>query len=134
MIQQITDDQAASGASLERVLPRLLGILAGRVQLAHHARVELQFPGVACRRLYGQDLLILVVDTQRLARATLERSNQSFGGLDLRLGALRRRLSLPRYPADNALIDALGAAELFLTLTARHRRDHRVPLRRLTAP
>ena len=134
VIHQITDDQAASGARLERVLPRLLRILAGRVLLAHHARVELQFLGVACRRLYGQDLLILVVDTQRLARATLGRSNQSVGGLYLRIGALRRRLNLPRCPAHNALTDALGAAELFLALAARHRRDHRVPLRRLTAP
>ena len=96
--------------------------------------MELQFLGVACRRLEGQDLLIPVVTTQQLARATLERSNQSFGGLDLRLGALRRRLSLPHYPADNALTDALGAAEPLLALTARHRRDHRTPLRRLTAP
>jgi DNA polymerase-3 subunit epsilon len=113
-------------------MTEVLQALAGRVLLAHHVRVEYGFLDRACRRLYGQPLLVRVADTQVLARRALERGNQNYGGGELRLGALRSRYHLPRYPAHNALSDALAAAELFLALTARHRPGHRVPLKQVT--
>ena len=94
--------------------------------------VEHGFFDQACRRLYGQPLLVRVADTQVLARRALDRGNQSYGGGDLRLAALRSRYHLPRYPAHNALSDALAAAELFLALTARHGARHKVPLKQVT--
>lgn len=132
VIHRITDDRAASGGRLDAVMVELLAELGGRVLLAHHARVEYLFLDQACRRLYGQGLVVRVTDTQVLARRSLDRGNQSYGGRDLRLSSLRSRFRLPRYPAHNALSDALAAAELFLALTARHDPRHRVPLKQLT--
>ena len=43
----------------------------------------------------------------------------------LRLGAARERYGLPRYPAHDALTDAIAAAELFLAQVA-HRSGARV--------
>lgn len=118
VIHQITDDQSAGGAELEDALAGLLQALAGKVMIAHHARVELGFVGAACKRLYGQGLLVPVVDTQVVARRTLERRQIAFKGSDLRLHALGDRYNLPRYGAHNALSDALAAAELFLAQAA----------------
>jgi len=132
VIHQITDDQAATGCSLREIMAELLQRLAGRVLLAHHARVEVRFLDLACRRLYGQGLVIPVVDTQVLAKRALDRGNQGYHGGALRLAALRSRYNLPRYPAHNALSDALAAAELFLALTSRHAPGHKVPLKQVT--
>jgi len=132
VIHQITDDQAATGGRLREVMAEVLQRLAGRVLLAHHARVEVRFLNLACRRLYGQDLVIPVADTQVLAKRALDRTTQGYHGGALRLAALRSRYNLPRYPAHNALSDALAAAELFLALTARHAPGHKVPLKRVT--
>lgn len=131
VIHRITDDRAATGDRLRDVMVELLGALAGRVLIAHHARVELGFLDQACRRLYGRPFSAPVADTQGLAIRTLERGNQGYRGRDLRLSALRDRYHLPRYPAHDALSDALAAAELFLAITARHAPDHRVPLARV---
>jgi len=118
VIHQITDDQAARGDALEDALGALLAALAGKVMIAHHARIEVSFVGAACKRLYGQGLLVPVLDTQAVAHRTLERRQIAFKGSDLRLHALGDRYNLPRYGAHNALSDALAAAELFLAQAA----------------
>jgi DNA polymerase-3 subunit epsilon len=118
VIHQITDDQSARGLELAATLPELLTDLAGRVLIAHHARVELGFLGAACKRLWGQKLLVRTVDTQAVARRLLERRQIPFKGSDLRLHALCERYNLPRHGAHNALSDALSAAELFLAQAA----------------
>jgi len=53
-----------------------------------------------------------------LARRAMERRQQPFRARDLRLFNLRASHHLPRYPAHNALSDALATAELFLALAA----------------
>lgn len=118
VIHQITDDQAAAGGHLPSALAELLQALAGRVMIAHHARVEQRFLSAACRRLFGVGLLVPTIDTQALARRTLERRHVPYKGSDLRLHALGERYNLPRYGAHNALSDALAAAELFLAQAA----------------
>lgn len=118
VIHQITDDQAADGIELEDALPELLHALRGRVLIAHHAKVERRFLDAACRRQYGHGLLMRTVDTQALARRTLERRQQPFKPGDLRLHALCERYNLPRHGAHNAFYDALAAAELFLAQAA----------------
>ncbi len=114
VIHQITDDQAALGEDLPVVLADLLRALAGKVLIAHHARVETGFIGSACRQVYGVGIIVPVVDTQVLAQRQLERRQIAYKGSDLRLHALGERYNLPRYSAHNALYDALAAAELFL--------------------
>ncbi len=118
VIHRITDDQAAAGAPLEEVLPMLLETLAGKVLLAHFARVEQRFLDAACRRLYGGPFLIPTIDTLRLAERLFRLQNHAIQAADLRLFNLRPRYKLPRYRAHNALSDALACAELFLALAA----------------
>ena len=118
VIHQITDDESARGMELSAALPELLTDLAGRVLIAHHARVELGFLGAACKRLWGKGLLVRTVDTQAVARRLLERRQIPFKGSDLRLHALCERYNLPRHGAHNALSDALSAAELFIAQAA----------------
>ncbi|MCG6941849.1 MAG: 3'-5' exonuclease [Thiohalocapsa sp.] len=118
VIHQITDDEAARGLELSAALPELLADLAGRVLIAHHARVELGFLGRACKRLWGKGLLVRAIDTQAVARRLLERRQIPFKASDLRLHALCERYNLPRHGAHNALSDALSAAELFLAQAA----------------
>ncbi|MCF8017280.1 MAG: 3'-5' exonuclease, partial [Chromatiaceae bacterium] len=109
---------AAAGLRQGRVLRELLGVLAGRVLIAHHAKIELSFLDAACRELYGGGLLVRCVDTEVLARRTFERRNIPFRPSELRLHALCERYNLPRYRAHNAFYDALAAAELFLAQVA----------------
>jgi DNA polymerase-3 subunit epsilon len=128
VIHQITDDVAAGGLDLSDTLPELLADLAGRVLIAHHARIELGFLGAACKRLWGRGLLVRTVDTQTVARRLLERRQVPFKGSDLRLHALCERYNLPRRGAHNALSDALAAAELFLAQAAHRDSGRGMPL------
>jgi DNA polymerase-3 subunit epsilon len=114
VIHQITDDRAARGSDIREVMPRLLEVLRGRVMLAHHARIEQKFLLEACVGLYGLPLPLRIVDTQALALNGFRRRDQHVAPAELRLHALRERYNLPRYPAHNALSDALAAGELFL--------------------
>lgn len=120
-VHRITDDEAAAGVPLADALGELLAALAGRVLIAHHARTELGFVGAACRRVYGSDIIIPAVDTLDIAGRQLARLGRTAEPGSLRLGALRRQHGLPRYPAHDALSDALSAAELYLALLAAHR-------------
>ncbi len=116
IIHEITDDRSATGRPLEEVMPTLLRRLAGRVLLAHYAKIEQRFLDAACRRLYGGPFVIPTIDTLHLAHRIFERRNHSIQVGDLRLFNLRPRYNLPRYKAHNALSDALSTAELFLAL------------------
>jgi DNA polymerase III subunit epsilon len=133
VIHQITDDQAALGEDLPAVLSDLLEVLAGKVLIAHHARVETGFIGLACRRVYGAGLAVPVVDTQVLSQRQFERRQIAYKGSDLRLHALGERYNLPRYAAHNALYDALAAAELFLAQAASLGEGRSLSLRELLA-
>ncbi len=131
VIHQITDDAAAQGESLQAVMAELLPLLAGKVLIAHHARIELGFLDAACEQLYGGRFLIPTVDTQRIAQQWFERRNRSYRPGELRLGNLRHRYNLPRYRAHDALVDALAAGELFLAQLAERDDGHPLPLRAL---
>lgn len=116
VIHQITDSQLANGMNIEEALPGLLKQLSGKVLLAHNAKIELGFINKMCRKLYDTNFIIPVIDTQYLAKRSLERQNQSCKGSDLRLFNLRKVFNLPPYKAHNALKDAVATAELFLAM------------------
>lgn len=126
-VHRITDDQAARGEPLETVLRDFLADLAGRVLIAHYSPTETGFVNAACQACYGGPLLTPVIDTLALARA--EALVHAPGSL--RLGALRARHHLPRYPLHHALSDALAAAELFLAQAHALSRGGRLSLGRL---
>lgn len=129
VIHHITDDQAAAGESLRDVLEELLKLLAGKVLIAHHAQVEVRFLRKACEHYFGNGFMMRVVDTQEIARRTLQRRDQIIRTNDLRLPTLRERYKLPRYRLHNALSDALAAAELFLAQLAQYDTEKPVPLK-----
>jgi DNA polymerase-3 subunit epsilon len=118
VIHRITDDKAAGGSPLEEVLPELLATLAGKVMLAHYARLEQNFLDAACRELYGAPFVIRTIDTLVLAQRRMEMRNHTIQTGDLRLFNLRPRYNLPQYKAHNALSDAVATAELFLAMAA----------------
>ena len=117
-LHRITHDQVARGLSLGKVVESILEALAGKVLLAHHAKVEIGFLQQACRRLYGMAPVVPAIDTMQLARQRLERTQQPYKPGDLRLFNLRRQYGLPAYQAHNALMDAIATAELFLAQLA----------------
>ncbi|MDH5633454.1 MAG: exonuclease domain-containing protein [Gammaproteobacteria bacterium] len=114
VIHRITDDTAATGHSIDELMPRLLDRLKGRVLVAHHAKLETGFLNKICQSLYGQQLHIPVIDTEVLARRQLQRRHQSIKTGSLRLFNLRQQYGLPDYSAHNALSDAIATAELFI--------------------
>ncbi|MCW8907237.1 MAG: exonuclease domain-containing protein [Sedimenticola sp.] len=118
VVHGILDDRAAEARSLEVILPQILQALSGKVLLAHHAAIEYEFIDHACRNLYGYPFVCPVVDTLALEVRQFRLRDQAIRSGDLRLANARRRYGLPRYPAHNALTDALSAAELFLAQTA----------------
>ncbi len=134
VIHQITDDQAAQGELLEDVMRELLRELAGKVLIAHHARVELSFLGVTCKRLFGSRLLVPTIDTQLIAKQWLEQRHKVIKPGGLRLHALGDQFNLPRYLAHNALSDALAAAELFVAQCAARDSGKGFPLREFLMP
>ncbi len=105
-IEQATPVSVAMGMFLEA--------LAGKVLLLHCAHLDMAFINQACRALYGQELLVPVVDTMALEKIRVQRQGDTGAGESLRLGDCRRRYHLPDYAAHNALIDAVSTAELFL--------------------
>lgn len=116
VIHQITDSAAANGIRIEEAIPTLLKQLSGNVMLAHNANVEFGFINKMCQKLYGTEFIIPVIDTQYLAKRSLERKDQSYKSSDLRLFNLRKSLNMPAYKAHNALMDAIATAELFLAI------------------
>ncbi len=132
VLHGILDDQAAEAQPLEEVLPQLLHALAGKAMLAHHAAVEYHFLSNACERIYGYPFIGPVVDTLALEVRAFRRRDQAMKSGDLRLAAARDRYNLPRYPAHNALTDAIAAGELFLAQVAYRTGKKRPTLKQLT--
>ena len=116
-IHRLTDDALAQAAPLVEVLPLLLRALHGRVLLAHHAAVEVEFVGAAAASAYGARPPLTVVDTLTLEHRLRADVNGEVQG-SLRLDAARRTHGLPRYSAHHALTDAVAAAELLLAQVA----------------
>jgi hypothetical protein len=99
------------------VLPLLLDALHGRVLLAHHAPVEVDFVGAATVTAFGVRPPLTVVDTLALEHRLRADVHGEVAG-SLRLDAVRRTYGLPRYSAHHALTDAAAAAELLLAQVA----------------
>ncbi|MCW8882143.1 MAG: exonuclease domain-containing protein [Sedimenticola sp.] len=127
VVHGILDDEAGGARKLEEVLPIVLNALKGKALLAHHAAIEYEFLNNACMNIYGFPFLCPVVDTLALEVRQFRMQDKAIRSGDLRLAKARARYGLPRYPAHNALTDALAAGELFLAQVA-YRRT-RKPLR-----
>jgi DNA polymerase-3 subunit epsilon len=118
-VHGLTDDRLAGGVPLQDAVATLLDALAGRVLLAHFARIETGFLAAVCERAWGAGMPCVVVDTFELERRVVA------GGWGaeaergaLRLWTARERRGLPVYRAHEALTDALACAELYLAQRA----------------
>lgn len=116
VIHNITDDESASGITIDTAIAELLNRLKGKVVLVHNSNIEQGFINEVCRKLYNTDFVMRVIDTQVLAKRSFDRSNISYQASELRLFNLRKAYNLPPYKAHNALLDALATAELFLAM------------------
>ena len=116
VIHNITDDDTATGITIEDAIPELLQRLKGKVVLVHNSNVEQGFINVICQKLYQTDFVMPVIDTQVLAKRSFDRKNIVYKPSELRLFNLRKLYKLPPYKAHNALLDAIATAELFLAM------------------
>ena len=116
VIHKITDDQSSTGMNLDEAMPRLLKLLKGKVMLVHNETIEQGFVNKVCQAMYETDFVIPIIDTQLLAKRSLDRHNIPYKAGDLRLFNLRKQFNMPAYKAHNALMDAIATAELFLAL------------------
>lgn len=118
-IHGLTDDHLAGGIRLADAMPVVLQALAGRTLVAHHAPLEIGFLSTACERLYGQRLIVRVIDTMQLQRRVLRLGfDDEVRDGRLRLHGARDHFGLPRYRSHEALTDAIAAGELFLAQAA----------------
>lgn len=114
VIHGIHDRDIEQATPLAVAMDMFLEALAGKVLLLHCAHLDMAFINRACVALYGQELLVPVVDTMALEKIRVSRQGENGVTESLRLGDCRRRYHLPDYAAHNALIDAVSTAELFL--------------------
>ena len=119
-IHHITDQEKEQGLPLEEAIEKLLIALAGKVMLAHFAKIEICFLQEACRLLYGVSPVFPVIDTLALAKKRLDMRSIDYDPSELRLVNLRNSYHMPGYYAHNALNDAVATAELLLADLAHH--------------
>lgn len=103
--------------ALGDALDGILDALAGRVIIAHPARVERSFLAPALKRA-GAQLHEPILCTARLAARVLAGPGQTAVD-EVPLAAAAERLRLPVHSPHNAMGDALTTAQLFLALATR---------------
>lgn len=114
IIHQITEHEKQQGIHLETAIETLLTALAGKVMLAHFAKIEIEFLNQACKQLYGMTPVLPVIDTLVLAKRRLDMRQANYDPSELRLSYLREQYQLPAHFAHNALNDAIATGELLL--------------------
>ena len=118
-IHHLTDDAVSAGLERAEALSVTLAALAGRVLLAHHAPIELQFLSRACVEEFGAPFVSPAIDTMLLQNRIVAPGFDDEARVDeLRLWNARGRYGLPRYGAHAAATDALACAELYLAQVA----------------
>lgn len=116
-LHHLTDDLVSEGGPMSDVLPDLLRAMHGRVLLAHHAPIEVEFLAEATLAAYGARPPLTAVDTMALQHRLQADQHGEVSG-SLRLDAARGTFGLPRYSAHHALTDAIAAGELLLAQVA----------------
>lgn len=111
----ITEGMVADRPAIEAVLPTLLEFLRGSVLVAHNANFDVSFLQAALGRFDYPGLEHPVVDTARLARRALDRSEVR----DFRLETLATHLRARTRPEHRALADARATVDVFHGLLER---------------
>ncbi|MBW3562138.1 MAG: DEDD exonuclease domain-containing protein [Actinobacteria bacterium] len=111
----ITEHMVAARPPVEAVLPSLMEFLRGAVLVAHNANFDVSFLQAAFSRLHYPRLEQPVVDTARLARRALDRSEVR----DFRLETLATYLRARTRPEHRALADARATVDVLHGLLER---------------
>ncbi|WP_394133281.1 exonuclease domain-containing protein [Shewanella maritima] len=113
-IHGIVDNHLDAAMSLQQALDWFLQQTLGKVIIAHHAPLDLQFLKAKLKLVYGESPSFCYIDTMQLEKTRWLRQHEVLKEGCLRLGTARQRYHLPVYSAHSALIDALACAELLL--------------------
>ncbi len=130
-VHGLTDTDVATGDDVSEVLAALLGALAGRVLVVHHAGLDKALLDRLCNAHFGGPLLTPLIDTLALERRRRRRHHHLGDDDSFGLAALRSRYGLPVYAAHDCLIDAVATAELLLAIVADMGARHDVGLQQL---
>lgn len=126
LIHRITPSEVESAPELPDVLPEFADYLGQSLVVGHHIGLDMAFLNRACRRILGGTMVNPCLDTLRLAQVyEEERWVGYYDRYNLRvsynLSDLSEQYGLPRFPAHNALSDAMQTAYLFLFLVRKLR-------------
>lgn len=136
LIHRITPSQVRDAADLAEVLPEFVAFLNGTLVVGHNVGLDMAFLNKACLELLGGTLMNPCLDTMRMAQIhRAEQWENFYDRYDLKvsyaLSDLAGEFGLPRFPAHEALGDAMQTAYLFLYLVRKLRDGGIVTLRDL---
>jgi len=136
LIHRITPSQAARAEPLDKVLPEFVEFLNGTLIVGHNVGLDMSFLNRACRRLFGAELANPCLDTMRMAKIHREEMWENYYdrfdlNVSYNLSDLAKEHSLPRFPAHDALADAMQTAYLFIFLVRKLKDGGIVTLRDL---
>jgi DNA polymerase-3 subunit epsilon len=117
-IHGLTDTVVHQGMSPGEAMHRVLEVLAGRVLVVHHAGLDKKLLDRFSRELFGDKLLVPVIDTLALENRHKSRHHHLEDTRSLRLPDLREHYNLPWYRGHDCLVDAISTAELLLAMVA----------------
>ncbi|MEI6858712.1 MAG: exonuclease domain-containing protein [Shewanella sp.] len=117
-IHGILDKHLEGAIDIGEAISWFLKKTQGKVLVAHHAPLDLNFLQNAINKEIGEPVKLFAIDTLAVERKRLLRKHDVLKEGSLRLGACRIRYGLPVYAAHNALVDALACGELLLAQTA----------------
>lgn len=119
-VHGITHSEVDSAPDLNRILPELLSLLAGKVAVVHYRQMEREFMTAAVQARLGEGIMFPVIDTMELEARLYRAGSLSWWDkmrrrqpASVRLDASRTRYGLPPYRPHHAVTDAIACAELF---------------------
>lgn len=117
-IHGLTDTVVDQGMAPGQAMHRVLEVLTGRVLVVHHAGLDKKLLDRFSRELFGDKLLVPVIDTLALESRHASRQHHLEDTRSLRLPDLREHYNLPWYRGHDCLADAISTAELLLAMVA----------------
>jgi DNA polymerase-3 subunit epsilon len=121
LIHRITPQQVRDRPRLRHVLPEFLDFVGSSLIVGHHVGLDMAFLNRALDGVYGHKLENPCLDTLRMAQIHRAEHWENYYdryalNVSYALSDLADEWGLPRFPAHNALFDAMQTAYLFLYL------------------
>ena len=121
LIHRITPQQVQGRPRLRHVLPEFLEFVGSSLVVGHHIGLDMAFLNRALGDVYGLKMENPCLDTLRMAQIYRAEHWENYYdryalNVSYALSDLAGEWGLPRFPAHNALADALQTAYLFLYL------------------